>query len=129
MFLFRRQVHSSLSDVYASCISSYVQGYPLWFPEPHDTGEPQIGDVGYLHQGAFVRLFNINVSDTSHHVTRWKHPFAVAEPLDSTAFDADPRKVLLPECYRSHGTAERDVGALLSLYVADSPAIDVAHFS
>ena len=117
MFLFRRQPHSFLSDVYASCISSYMKGYPLWFPKPHNTKEPQTGDVGYLQDGAFMRLFNINVSDTSHHITRWKHPFVIAEPLDSMAFNADLRKVLLPGHYRSHGTAERDVGALLSLYV------------
>ena len=94
-----------------------MKGYPLWFPEPHDTGEPQIGDVGYLEDGAFVRLFNINVSDTNLHVTRWKRSFTVAEPLDPTAFDADPRKVLLPGAYHSNGTAKRDIGALLSLYV------------
>ena len=117
MFSFRKKPPSSLSDVYSTCISPYMQGYPLWFPEPHDTGEPQIGDVGYLHQGAFVRLFNINISNTGNYVTRWKRPFVVTEPLDSAAFDADLRKILLPGPYRSHGTAERDVGVLLSLYV------------
>lgn len=120
MFKVRSRPPSSLSDVYASCMASYIWGYPLWFPELHDTGEPQIGDVGYLDEGAFVRLFNINVAKAGHEVTRWDPPFVVVEPLDSKVFGADPRKVLLPGRYSSHETGDLNVEALLSLYVVQS---------
>ena len=33
-------------------------GHPLWYPDPEDSGEVEIGDVGYIHQGRFRRIFN-----------------------------------------------------------------------
>jgi hypothetical protein len=33
-------------------------GYALWCPEPCQYGEVRAGDVGYLRDGAFHRLFN-----------------------------------------------------------------------
>lgn len=117
MFKFRSRPPSSLSDVYATCLSSYAQGYPLWFPEPHDTGTPQIGDVGYVDDGAFRRLFNINTAEDAHKVSLWKPPFVVAEPLDTEVFLTEKRNPMLPGPYRSHGVRDMDVEALLSLYV------------
>ena len=32
---------------------------PLWIPEPSKFGEVLIGDVGYVYNGAFYRLFNV----------------------------------------------------------------------
>lgn len=34
-------------------------GHPLWFPDPGNSGEVEIGDVGYVHKGRFLRLFNV----------------------------------------------------------------------
>lgn len=31
----------------------------MWYPEGSKTGEPQIGDVGYILDGAFFRLLNV----------------------------------------------------------------------
>ena len=118
MFKFRSRPPSSLSDVYATCLSSYALGYPLWFPEPHDTGMPQIGDVGYVDEGAFRRLFNINTAEDAHKVDFWKPPFDIADPLNSEVFRTEKRNPMLPGRYRSHGVRDMDIEALLSLYVA-----------
>ena len=46
------------SELYASQLVSQGYGHPLWYPEPAQEGEILIGDVGYIHDGRFVRLFN-----------------------------------------------------------------------
>ncbi|KAJ3553363.1 hypothetical protein NM688_g3652 [Phlebia brevispora] len=33
-------------------------GHPLWYPDPDDRGDVQIGDVGYIVKGRFKRVFN-----------------------------------------------------------------------
>ena len=48
--------HSSV--IYMEEMQSMREGTALWHPEPHSSGEVQIGDVGYIDQGAFIRLFN-----------------------------------------------------------------------
>ena len=53
--------------IYATEMSTYVDGgYPLWSPEvTAKEGEVQIGDVGYIDDGVFKRLFNI-IRDDAH---------------------------------------------------------------
>lgn len=53
--------------VYASELAPRGRGTPLWYPEPSESGEVEIGDVGFLQDGGFHRLFNITVDET--------HPF------------------------------------------------------
>ncbi|EKM59339.1 uncharacterized protein PHACADRAFT_136937 [Phanerochaete carnosa HHB-10118-sp] len=51
---------SSSADVYAQELRRHGHGEPLWFPEPVvKFGEVLIGDVGYLDDGGFYRLFNV----------------------------------------------------------------------
>ncbi len=46
-------------DIYAKELGDLGFGYPLWIPEPSpESGEVQLGDVGYLSQGKFCFLFN-----------------------------------------------------------------------
>ena len=47
-------------NIYAKQLFPMRHGYPLWHPEiERDRGlEVQIGDVGYLHEGVFIRIFN-----------------------------------------------------------------------
>ncbi|GJE89358.1 fungal specific transcription factor domain-containing protein [Phanerochaete sordida] len=33
-------------------------GFPLWHPEPNRYGEVELGDVGFVSEGQFIRLFN-----------------------------------------------------------------------
>ncbi|CCM03868.1 uncharacterized protein FIBRA_06019 [Fibroporia radiculosa] len=54
-------------NVYAEQLSRIGYGYPLWDPEPTEYGEVIIGDVGFVSEGAFYRLFNATrpADDTS----------------------------------------------------------------
>ena len=45
-------------DVYTRLMFQRGHGYPLWEPEPTECGEVLIGDVGYVLDGGFYRLFN-----------------------------------------------------------------------
>ena len=53
--------------VYAQELIGHGHGYPLWIPEPAPTklGEGvRIGDVGYIFDGSFFRLFNVLLPST-----------------------------------------------------------------
>ncbi|KAI0685048.1 hypothetical protein BC835DRAFT_1291221 [Cytidiella melzeri] len=47
------------AEVYAEQLLSKAHGLPLWIPEPSKFGEVLIGDVGYVYDGSFYRLFNV----------------------------------------------------------------------
>ena len=46
------------SEIYASQLVHLGYGHPLWYPEPTKSGDVEIGDVGYIDDGHFYRLFN-----------------------------------------------------------------------
>lgn len=46
------------SEVYARQLAKIGRGLPLFEPEPTESGEIQVGDVGYLKGGGFYRIFN-----------------------------------------------------------------------
>lgn len=107
--------------IYPKSMVLLGQGYALWYPEPQVTGEPQIGDVGYISGGAFVRLFNINsTAPDGHKVTYWDAPFEVVPPLPPTTFRIDRRhNVLGPGRFCSHGVHERETRGSISVCVSD----------
>ncbi|KZT65360.1 hypothetical protein DAEQUDRAFT_530972 [Daedalea quercina L-15889] len=48
------------SNVYAHALADEDYGYPLWDPGyEQKAGEVEIGDVGFIEKGRFVRLFNV----------------------------------------------------------------------
>ena len=47
-----------IPEIYASQLVHLRYGHPLWYPEPEESGEVDIGDVGYITDGTFNRLFN-----------------------------------------------------------------------
>jgi hypothetical protein len=49
---------TSAAEVYARQFISKGYGMPLWQPEPTKFGEVLIGDIGFLQNGCFYRLFN-----------------------------------------------------------------------
>ncbi|GJE93649.1 hypothetical protein PsYK624_098090 [Phanerochaete sordida] len=49
---------STAAAVYASELVKLRYGLPLWRPEPTKFGEVEIGDVGFVLDGALYRLFN-----------------------------------------------------------------------
>ncbi|GJE97165.1 kinase-like protein [Phanerochaete sordida] len=96
----------SPDEVYATSLASLGFGYPLWHPEPHVSGEPQIGDVGLLVQGQFIRLFHLDTTAADKQVTCHYRPFTDIEagcwaaqwPLIDQIGTA-----LLPAHYCNHG--------------------------
>lgn len=47
------------AHVYAEQLIRCGHGLPLWMPEPTLLGEIMIGDVGFVQNGRFFRLFNV----------------------------------------------------------------------
>ncbi|KAJ7176838.1 hypothetical protein C8R46DRAFT_45231 [Mycena filopes] len=52
-------------QIYASQLGQLNLGYPLWCPEPRLYDKVKPGDVGYLKDGSFHRLFNATL-DADH---------------------------------------------------------------
>lgn len=104
------------SEVYASSLFPTNEGYALWYPEPHESGEVQIGDVGYIVDGAFIRLFNV-ADDKELKIAGWPHKaFPNPEVLSSDAMMRDVRdRPLMPGSYRSDGVVETSANVHLSV--------------
>ncbi|EKM58906.1 uncharacterized protein PHACADRAFT_191217 [Phanerochaete carnosa HHB-10118-sp] len=91
-------------DIYSSSLQMLHLGHALWYPEPHESGKPQIGDVGVIHEGAFIRLFNLDTSTLEKKVTFWNPQFENAEPLPPGVPKIDRRhQPFAPGQYCSHG--------------------------
>ncbi|EKM59058.1 uncharacterized protein PHACADRAFT_86540 [Phanerochaete carnosa HHB-10118-sp] len=111
MFLFYRPP-SAPDEIYSSSLATLHEGHALWYPEPHESGELQIGDVGFMSRGAFIRLFNLDTSAPEKKVTFWPTPFEDIEPLPPHVLQIDRRRrPLLPTHYRSHGVESRQIHA------------------
>lgn len=49
-------------DIYVNQLRTLRKGYPLYHPEPPEEGPVEVGDVGYIKEGSFYRLFNVSRS-------------------------------------------------------------------
>ncbi|EKM58895.1 uncharacterized protein PHACADRAFT_249008 [Phanerochaete carnosa HHB-10118-sp] len=99
-------------EIYASGLQRLSVGHALWFPEPHESGEPQVGDVGFIREGAFVRLFNLDPSATEKAVTHWEPcpAFKVEPPLPEGALKTYRTSgVLFPGHHCSHGVESKNI--------------------
>ena len=115
MSSFFKRPHPSSAPyaVYSSGLADLHEGHALWRPEPHaGTGKPQIGDVGYMSEGAFIRLFSLNPSlKPEQQVTFWPKPFKPATLLDPEVFDQlNKREALRTGHYPSHGVYRLKLG-------------------
>jgi hypothetical protein len=54
--------------VYRDQLTGLSHGLPLWNPNPPKKiyNNVSIGDVGYMHEGTFIRMFNVTLP--------WNHP-------------------------------------------------------
>ncbi|EKM58791.1 uncharacterized protein PHACADRAFT_88495 [Phanerochaete carnosa HHB-10118-sp] len=103
---------SAPDEIYASSLQTLHLGHALWYPEPHESGEPQIGDVGFIHEGAFIRLFNLDLSAPEKKVTFWEPPYEITEPLPPGVLKIDRRhRPLVPDHYCSHGVESKELHA------------------
>ena len=85
------------AEVYAEQLLSKGHGLPLWIPEPSKFGQVLIGDVGYVYDGQFYRLFNATFPK-DHIVNRG------GVPEGFTMLDFDSRHVHRVERYLPAGT-------------------------
>ena len=73
-------------DVLREQLTSLFHGHALWMPDPANLYERvSIGDVGYVKDGYFVRMFNVLLD--------WNNP------LNYTLYDSEPNVESQPENY------------------------------
>ena len=77
-----------VSKVYQDQMTTLSQGIALWKPNPPNENydKVSIGDVGYLHDGSFIRMFNV-ILPWSHESNRTLGQPEPYEPLDCGPFD------------------------------------------
>jgi hypothetical protein len=85
-------------NVYRDQLASLSQGIALWNPPPLKDvyDKVSIGDVGYLQDGSFVRMFNVMLP--------WDDP--------SNATLGDPEEYESLDCGRFRNTIERDFASV-----------------
>jgi hypothetical protein len=74
-------------DIYREQLSSLYRGYALWNPNPENLYDHvSIGDVGYVYEGAFIRMFNVTLpwNDESNRLLGVEPPGY--DPLPSSNF-------------------------------------------
>ncbi len=93
-------------NIYREQLSSQYHGLALWDPNPveglfNDPGHVSIGDVGYLDNGAFVRIFNVKLprDDPSNKFIEIPKGY---KPLKREHFDNVRRSEVRQEEYHSH---------------------------
>ena len=93
-------------NIYREQLSSQHHGLALWDPSPlqglfNDPGHVSIGDVGYLDNGAFVRIFNVKLPRDSPSNSFIEIPEGY-KPLEPEHFDNVRRGEVRQEEYLSH---------------------------
>ena len=73
------------SEVYSSSLRNLALGEPLWEPEPSSNGQIKYGDVGYITEGRFFRLFTRCCSVAAPTVFSFSFAFALASCNASAA--------------------------------------------
>jgi hypothetical protein len=76
----------SVSKVYQDQLTTLSHGLALWNPNPPKEiyDKVSIGDVGYLHEGSFIRMFNV-ILPWSHESNR-----TLGEPEPYESLDCGP---------------------------------------
>jgi hypothetical protein len=105
-------------DVYREQLTSLYHGHALWEPDPTNLYDKvSIGDVGYIKEGCFYRMFNV--------LLEWNDPSnsVLCEPEVYTRLDLGPfvnireSRFSRGDYYSRYVTAFRET----SLLVAESP--------
>lgn len=111
-------------NIYNKELFHHGFGTALWEPEPTQHGEVLLGDVGYLREGVFFRLFNATRNEDDEIHTTYGVPDKF-EPLQLNTFGIHTRPNALPAgALCSKSVLSRSAGAGTSLYVTLS--VDLA---
>ena len=91
-------------NIYRVQLSSQYLGLALWDPNPvkglfKDPGHVSIGDVGYLDNGAFMRIFNVKLPRDQETFIEIPEGY---KPLKREHFDNVRSSDVLQEEYHSH---------------------------
>ncbi|EKM58726.1 uncharacterized protein PHACADRAFT_182972 [Phanerochaete carnosa HHB-10118-sp] len=101
-------------SVYADQLVGRGYGLPLWHPEPTpEHGEIEVGDVGYVSEGQFIRLFNaMRPEQDPLNALGVPKGFVMLEPNARHSFSAPTHVSPGPICTTS--TTSRKAGAGIS---------------
>ncbi len=72
-------------NVYREQLTSLFHGHALWDPDPTNMyAQVSVGDVGYVREGCFFRMFNVLLD--------WNDPsnYTLCEPEPYTRLDLGP---------------------------------------
>jgi hypothetical protein len=103
-------------SIYREQLSSHYHGLALWDPKPVEhlfkqPGHVSIGDVGYLDNGAFMRMFNVTLpwDDPSNELLGKPGKY---EPIKPTYFsNVRHNEVLEGEYCTPHVSKVDNIGA------------------
>lgn len=104
------------SAIYQNKLSATDRGAALWYPEPHATGEVQLGDrdVGYISDGAFIRFFSLHPAPEPHYAVPAGYWTALPEPLPQYPNNAQVdirERVIAPTALQSKGIVRTEIRA------------------
>jgi hypothetical protein len=92
-------------NVYRDQLTSQYRGLALWNPTPPKRiyDHVSIGDVGYVHEGVFIRMFNV--------ILPWDHESnkTLGEPEPYESLDCGPITTTLDVPFKTQEHHSRDV--------------------
>ena len=98
--------------IYSEGLASLGNGYALWEPDPQGDPQVQLGDVGYIRNGGFHRLFNVHLQpDDPSQPRTLPQGFEV---LSSESSRIRPR-TLRPGAYFSHSVRSTELASSISV--------------
>lgn len=103
---------SCAAIVYAEQLVGRGYGLPLWHPEPTKFGEVEIGDVGFVSEGQFIRLFNA-MQSADHAVNARGVPagFVMLQAADEFLHDNERHLLPGPICTTTTSYRKVNLGA------------------
>ena len=103
-------------NIYREHLSSKYHGLALWDPKPVENlfkqpGHVSIGDVGYLDNGAFMRMFNVTLpwDDPANRLLGKPGKYELIEP--SCSGNVRDSEIREGEYYTPHVSKVDNVGA------------------
>ena len=105
-------------NIYREELSSLYHGLALWDPKPVENlhkqpGHISIGDVGYLDNGAFMRMFNVTVpwDDSSNSLFEEPEEYKHIKPRYSTGSNVRENEIREGDYYTPRVSKVDNVGA------------------
>jgi hypothetical protein len=95
-------------ETYANALITKGYGHPLWEPDPGEFAPVDIGDVGYLEKGTFIKLFNASKDEGNWSnrlgLPRGHSPLPVGDIIRKTPLPKAP-EYISSEGVRKQGAA------------------------